>query len=63
MTYKQLTKQINRIDEQIKYMYQIQKDARGTEEKILCGSIIDNLLCWQNTLIYDKDYIEKEKGL
>ena len=63
MTYKQLTKQIDRIGEQIKYMYQIQEDARGTEEKKLCGDIINNLLCWKNTLIYDKDYVEKEKSL
>ena len=61
MTYKQLTKRINHIDEQIKYMYQIQEDARGIEEKKLCGFIIDNLLCWKNTLIYDKEYVPKEK--
>lgn len=63
MTYKQLTKQIDRINEQIKYMYQIQEDARGIEEKKLCGFIIDNLICWKNTLIYDKDYVEKGKEI
>ena len=61
MTYKQLTKQIKDIEEQIDFMKNIESDLSDKEDVKMCGYIIDNLMCWKNTLIFDKEYVAKEK--
>lgn len=57
MTYKQMTKEIEKFDKMIEFMYEIQKEKCGKKEKeILCGDIISALLGYKNYHIYVKQY-------
>lgn len=69
MTYKQMTKEIEKFDKMIEFMYEIQKEKHysGDREKaILCGDIVGALLGYKNYHIYVKQYdyvdIRHEKG-
>lgn len=56
MTYKEMTKRIDRIKDQIDFMYELQKQQTDPETSRLIGGIIDNLCAYKNYLIYEKDY-------
>lgn len=59
MTYKQMTKEIEKFDELIKFMYEVQKekhDAGDREKAILCGDIVNALCGYKNYHIYIKQY-------
>lgn len=59
MTYKQMTKEIEKFDAMIKFMYEIQKekhDAGDRENAILCGDIVSALCGYKNYHIYIKQY-------
>lgn len=56
MTYKEMTKRIDRIKDQIDFMYELQKQQIDSETSRLIGGIIDNLCAYKNYLIYEKDY-------
>lgn len=58
-TYKQMTKELECIDKQIQYMYTTQKrelNSGDISKSKLCGDIINNLCCYKNFLIYEKQY-------
>ena len=59
MTYKQMTKEIEKFDELIKFMYEVQKekhDAGDMEKAILCGDIVNVLCGYKNYHIHIKQY-------
>ncbi len=58
MTYKQLSKRIERIDEQIEFLRRIRENSyKGMkDEEVIIGTIIDNLCAYKNHLVYDEDY-------
>ena len=59
MTYKQMTKEINKIDEMVKFIYEIQKDkmaAKDVEIAHFCGEIANALYAYKNYLTYIKQY-------
>ena len=69
MTYKQMTKEIEKFDKMIEFMYEIQKekhDSGDREKTILCGDIVSALLGYKNYHIYVKQYdyvdMRPEKG-
>ena len=61
MTYKELTKRIENINEEIKFMEKIRDMLPDHDEKIMCGNIVNHLVSWRNTLMYDKEYEEVKK--
>lgn len=59
MTYKQMTKELEKFDEMIKFMYEIQKEKSEVGDKqtaILCGDIVNALCGYKNYHIYVKQY-------
>ena len=59
MTYKQMTKEIEKFDKMIEFMYEVQKneaDAGDTETARLCGDIVNALCGYKNYHIYVKQY-------
>ena len=59
MTYKQMEKQIEKINEEIKFMYAIQKEIEDREKAAICGNIINSLLAYKYYLTFEKDYDER----
>lgn len=61
MTYKQMTKEIEAINEQIEFLYSIRRDLyKGQRDKeIMIGNIANNLCAYQNYLRFSKEYEEK----
>lgn len=57
MTYRKMTKTIERTKECIKFMYRIQKTLSG-DDLLLCADTINRLLAYKNYLIYEKEYTE-----
>ena len=59
MTYKQMTKEIEKFDKLIEFIYEVQKEKHdsGEEEKaILCGNVVNALCGYKNYHIYIKQY-------
>jgi hypothetical protein len=59
MTYNQMTKILFQIDQQIEFLFELQKMAPNTAQEIHFGRIIENLTCYKNYLKYEKEYVEK----
>ena len=64
MTYKQMTKEIAEIDEQIKFLYDIRKEYfLGTSDKGgMIGNIVNSLCAYKNYLKYTKEYNTNENN-
>ena len=54
MTYKQLSKQIEKIDEQIKFVKELQEATPNGSQDVRFGGIIDSLLGYKNYLKFEK---------
>ena len=61
MTYSQMKKKLKQIDDQIKFLYELQEMAPNTTQKIFFGRIVDNLCDYRAYLKYEKEYIPKVK--
>ena len=62
MTYKKMTKYIERTKECIEFMYKIQKTLSNDDDLKLCADTINRLLAYKNYLIYEKEYTELSYG-
>ena len=58
MTYKKMTKYLERTKECIEFMYKIQKTLSNDDDLKLCADTINRLLAYKNYLIYEKEYTE-----
>ena len=58
MTYKQMTKEIDAIAEQIHFLYSIRdKFFKGKKYEVhMIGDIVNNLCAYKNYLMFAKEY-------